>query len=59
MDNMLIQQPVILNIGLSLFSKDLEKQDVEVAQVNWSPSPAFQKESVPVENAMDLLDGLL
>ncbi|MBR6207442.1 MAG: hypothetical protein IKQ69_00395 [Oscillospiraceae bacterium] len=58
MQDVLTQTPVVLNIGLRLFSKDLERQDVEVAQVNWSPSPAFQKDRIIVDNAADLLDGL-
>lgn len=58
MQDLLNQKPVVMNIGLQLFSEDLEKQHVENAQVNWSPSPAFQKEQEPDAAAMELLDGL-
>lgn len=59
MQDFLTQKPIVLNIGLSLFSNDLGKQDVSVAQVNWAPSPAFQKDDCADVDAQELLDGLL
>jgi len=59
MQDVLTQKPVVVNIGLKLFSSDLEKQGVSVAQVNWAPSPAFQKEQDFDADAQNLLDGLL
>jgi hypothetical protein len=44
---------VIINIGLSQFSKSLEEQKVEVVQVDWTPPAGGDKEMI------DLLDRLL
>jgi len=56
--DILNQKPVVLNVGLRLFSKDLERQEMPVAQVNWTPSPAFQKDAEVDPAALALLDGL-
>ena len=50
----LLNQPlVVINVGLSQFSKSLEQQDVEVVQVDWTPPAGGDREM------MDLLDDLL
>ena len=50
----LLNQPlVVINIGLSQFSKSLEQQDVQVVQVDWTPPAGGDREM------MDLLDDLL
>jgi len=50
----LLSEPIIIiNIGLSQFSKSLEEQKVEVVQVDWTPPAGGDKEM------MDLLDSLL
>ena len=59
MQDILHKTPVVLNIGLSLFSQDLDRQNVKVAQVNWTPSPAFQKEEAVDAHTLDLLADLL
>ncbi len=52
--DLLLSEPVVvINIGLSKFSKSLEEQGVEVVQVDWVPPAGGDKEM------MDLLDELL
>jgi hypothetical protein len=50
----LLQNPLVaINLGLSKFSESLEKQQIEVVQVDWVP-PAGGDQAM-----MDLLDQLL
>jgi FdrA protein len=50
----LLTEPlVVVNVGLSMFTKSLEEQDVDVIQVDWVPPAGGDKEM------MDLLDELL
>jgi hypothetical protein len=50
----LIHAPiVVINLGLIMFTKSLEDQDVEVVQVDWIPPAGGNKEVI------DLLDQLL
>ncbi len=50
----LLNQPlVVINVGLRQFGENLEKQHVDVVQVDWIP-PAGGDEEM-----MDLLDKLL
>jgi hypothetical protein len=52
--NKLLAEPlVVVNVGLSMFAKSLEQQDVDVIQVDWVPPAGGDKEM------MDLLDELL
>ena len=44
---------VVINVGLSMFAKSLEEQDVDVIQIDWVPPAGGDKEM------MDLLDELL
>jgi hypothetical protein len=54
MINKLLSGPVIvINLGLSLFGANLEKQGVEVVQVEWVPPAGGDQEMI------DLLDDLL
>lgn len=59
MKDYLNQTPVILNIGLSMFAADLDKQGITAAQVNWAPSPVLQKDQDYDPKAEELLDGLM
>ena len=52
-EQLLTQPLVIVNLGLSKFSKSLEEQGVDVIQVDWTPPAGGDKEM------MDLLDELL
>jgi hypothetical protein len=52
-DKLLSEPLVIINLGLSKFSKSLEEQGVDVIQVDWVPPAGGDKEM------MDLLDELL
>lgn len=50
----LLNEPiVIINLGLKKFAENLEKQDVEVVQVDWTPPAGGDKELI------ELLDSLL
>jgi hypothetical protein len=50
----LLDKPlVVINLGLKKFAENLEKQDVEVVQVDWNPPASVDKELI------DLLDSLL
>ena len=50
----LLQGPVIVvNLGLSVFARSLEEQQVEVIQVDWVPPAGGDREMI------DLLDELL
>jgi len=44
---------IVINLGLKRFAEDLEKQGVEVVQVDWTPPAGGDKEM------LDLLDQLL
>ena len=44
---------IVINIGISQFSKSLEAQGVEVVQVDWTPPADGDQEMI------DLLDQLL
>lgn len=52
-EELLTKPLVVINLGLSKFAESLEKQDVEVVQVDWVPPAGGDKEM------MDLLDKLL
>jgi hypothetical protein len=50
----LLQEPlVVINVGLIGFAESLEKQDLEVVQVDWVPPAGGDPEM------MELLDKLL
>ena len=50
----LLSEPIIvINLGLSQFTKSLQEQGVEVVQVDWVPPAGGDKEM------MELLDDLL
>jgi hypothetical protein len=52
--NDLLHQPlVVINVGLKDFAENLERQDTEVIQVDWSPPAGGDQELI------DLLDKLL
>jgi hypothetical protein len=52
--NELLEKPlVVINVGLMKFAENLEKQQVEVVQVDWVPPAGGDKEM------MDLLGKLL
>jgi len=44
---------VVINLGLKKFAKNLEEQDVEVVQVDWTPPAGGDQELI------DLLDRLI
>ena len=44
---------IVINLGLRRFAEDLEKQGVEVVQVDWTPPAGGDKDM------LDLLDQLL
>ena len=44
---------IVINLGLKRFAEDLEKQGVEVVQVDWTPPAGGDKDM------LDLLDQLL
>lgn len=45
-------QPVVVNIGPRLFGEALEKQNVEVIQVDWHPVAGGDKE---MQDLLDIL----
>ena len=50
----LLNEPVVvINLGLKKFAENLEEQDVEVVQVDWTPPAGGDKELI------ELLDRLL
>jgi len=52
--NDLLNQPlIVINVGLKDFAENLERQEVEVVQVEWSPPAGGDQELI------DLLDNLL
>lgn len=51
--NILEQELIVINIGLPQFAENLEKQNVEVIQVDWKPPAGGDKEMI------ELLDELL
>lgn len=52
--NEFLEKPlVVINVGLTKFAENLEKQQVEVVQVDWVPPAGGDKEM------MDLLGKLL
>ncbi len=52
-EQLLAQPVVVINLGLSKFTKSLEDQGVDVIQVDWTPPAGGDREM------MDLLDELL
>ena len=52
-DELLRKPIVVINLGLKKFTESLEDQQVEVVQVDWTPSAGGDKEM------MDLLDQIL
>jgi len=44
---------IVINLGLKRFAEDLERQGVEVVQVDWTPPAGGDKDM------LDLLDQLL
>jgi hypothetical protein len=52
--NELLQKPVVvINLGLKKFAENLEKQQIEVVQVDWVPPAGGDQEM------MNLLDQLI
>ena len=51
--NLLAGPIVVINLGLKDFAANLEEQDVEVVQVDWTPPAGRDQELI------DLLDNLL
>ena len=51
--NLLAGPIVVINLGLKDFAANLEEQDVEVVQVDWTPPAGGDQELI------DLLDNLL
>lgn len=50
----LLNEPlVVINLGLNKFTENLEKQGVDVVQVDWTPPAGGDQEMI------DLLDSLL
>ena len=50
----LLQESIVaINLGLQSFATSLEEQEVEVAQVNWTPPAGGDQEMI------DILDTLL
>lgn len=50
----LLNEPlVVINLGLKKFTENLEKQGVDVVQVDWTPPAGGDQEMI------DLLDSLL
>ena len=50
----LLNEPmVIINLGLKKFAENLDEQDTEVVQVDWTPPAGGDKELI------ELLDSLL
>jgi hypothetical protein len=52
-DELLNAPLIVINVGLKDFADNLEKQDVEVVQVDWSPPAGGDQELI------ELLDDLL
>jgi hypothetical protein len=52
-DDLLHQPLTVINVGLKDFADNLERQDVDVVQVDWSPPAGGDQELI------DLLDELL
>ena len=52
-DEVLSEPLVVINIGLRGFAESLEKQEVEVVQVDWAPPAGGDQEMI------DLLEDLL
>jgi len=50
---LLTQPVVVINLGLKKFAENLETQDIEVVQVDWTPPAGGDQELI------DLLDQLL
>ena len=51
--NLLTGPIIVINLGLKDFAANLEEQDVEVVQVDWTPPAGGDQELI------DLLDNLL
>ena len=50
----LLNEPLeVINLGLSKFAENMKEQDVDVAQVDWTPPAGGDKELI------ELLDRLL
>ncbi len=43
----------VINVGLRKFAEELDKQDIDVVQIDWSPPAGGD------QNLIDLLDDLL
>lgn len=52
-EELLHEEPVVINVGLSGFAASLEDQGVEVIQVDWVPPAGGDEEMI------DLLEKLL
>ena len=49
----LLHQPlVVINIGLQGFNESLEKQEVEVIQVDWEPPAGGDQEMIDLLNEL-------
>ncbi len=51
--DLLDRPPVVINLGLRIFSESLEAQGVDVVHVDWTPPAGGDKQMI------DLLDKLL
>ena len=51
--NLLTEPVIVINLGLKKFAENLEVQEVEVIQVDWTPPAGGDQELI------DLLDQLL
>lgn len=52
-ENLLHRPLVVINVGLKYFADNLEQQDLEVIQVDWSPPAGGDPEMIELLN--DLL----
>ena len=52
-DDLLHEPVIVINVGLKDFAENLERQEVKVVQVDWSPPAGGDQELI------DLLDELL
>ncbi len=51
-DNLLGNQPIIINIGLKSFFEALEKQDAQVVHIEWKPPAHGDPELIDLLNKL-------
>jgi hypothetical protein len=51
-EDILHQPLVVINVGLQGFNESLEKQDVEVLQVDWEPPAGGDQEMIDLLNEL-------